>query len=182
ARHAEIDLTDEPAIAALARNARLDLGARVVIDGHDVTDEIRTSVMDEAAAIVARHPGVRAALVERQRGFAREGGLVMEGRALGPVVFPHADLKFYLDASPAERARRRALDPAHAIGRDATAVASVAQALEARDHGDRTRAASPLTRADDAIYLDTTGHPIDDVVALAMSYVEAALRAAKREN
>ena len=136
--------------------------------------------MDQAAAIVARHPGVRAALVERQRGFGRDGGLVMEGRDIGTVVFPQADVKFYLDASPEERARRRALDPAHAIGRDATAVASIAEALEARDHGDRTRAASPLTRADDAIYLDTTGHPIDEVVTLAMEHVEAVLRQRER--
>jgi cytidylate kinase len=183
ARLAALDLADEAAVAAIARSAHLDLGLRVVIDGHDVTDEIRTAAMDQAAAVVARHPGVRAALVERQRGFARDGGLVMEGRDIGTVVFPGADVKFYLDASPEERARRRALDPAHGIGRDATAVASVAQALEARDHGDRTRAASPLTRADDAVYLDTTGHPIDEVVDLAMGYVESALaRRAERTS
>ncbi len=126
------------------------------IDGHDVTEAIRTPSIDRAAATVAQHPSVRAVLVERQRAYGREGGVVMEGRDIGTVVFPAADVKVYLDASPDERARRRAGDAAHAASREPAGVAAVAEALEARDRTDRTRATSPLTMAPEAVYLDTT--------------------------
>jgi cytidylate kinase len=96
----------------------------------------------------------------------------MEGRDIGTVVFPRADLKVFLDASPAERARRRAHDPAHAAGRTGAAVQDVATALEARDRTDRTRAASPLTKAPDAIEIDTTGLSIDDVIEQVLALVD----------
>jgi len=96
----------------------------------------------------------------------------MEGRDIGTVVFPHADLKIYLDASPDERARRRAHDPAHSGG--PTVVAEVERSLTARDESDRTRTASPLYAADDAVRVDTTGRSIDEVVAEVLSYVERA--------
>jgi cytidylate kinase len=105
---------------------------------------------------------VRRELVIRQRNIGQNGGIVMEGRDIGTVVFPAADVKIYLDASPEERARRRALDPAHTGG--PMAVADVATALTARDQLDRTRAASPLYAAPDAIVIDTTGKPITQVV------------------
>ncbi len=111
--------------------------------------------MDQAAAAVARMPRVRAVLVDRQRALGRPGGVVMEGRDIGTVVFPDADVKIYLDASPEERARRRAADPAHAGA--STALTEVATALAARDQSDQTRAASPLTIAPDAVLVDTTG-------------------------
>jgi cytidylate kinase len=111
---------------------------------------------------VARLPSVRSELVIRQRNIGQNGGIVMEGRDIGTVVFPSADVKIYLDASPEERARRRALDPAHTGG--PTAVADVATALTARDQLDRTRAASPLYAAPDAIVIDTTGKAITQVV------------------
>jgi cytidylate kinase len=174
ARRDGVDLTDAGAVADVARRARFDLDGHVVIDGQDVTSAIRTPDIDTAAAVVARHPDVRDALVARQRGYAAGGGLVMEGRDIGTVVFPAADVKLYLDAAPAERARRRALDPAHAASRGA-AVDTVAQALEARDLSDRTRAVSPLTRATDAIYIDTTDVPADAVVAQVMAVVERRL-------
>ena len=129
------------------------------IDGVDVTRAIRTPEIDRAAAAVARLPRVRAVLVARQRAMGADGGIVMEGRDIGTVVFPGADVKIYLDASPEERARRRALDPAHSGG--PTAVAEVATALTARDELDRTRAASPLYAAPDASVIDTTGKPVD---------------------
>jgi len=88
----------------------------------------------------------------------------MEGRDIGTVVFPDADLKIYLDAAPDERARRRAHDPAHASGRGGAAVRDVATALEARDRSDRTRATSPLMKAADAVEIDTTGVPIEEVI------------------
>jgi cytidylate kinase len=100
----------------------------------------------------------------------------MEGRDIGTVVFPEADVKLFLDASPAERARRRAADPAHAAGRGGSAVSEVALALEARDRSDRTRAASPLTQAADAVAVDTTGVPIDEVVSRVLAIVEERSR------
>ena len=170
-----VSLTDEAALAALARAAEFALsGGLVVIDGHDVTAEIRTSEMDASAATVARQPEVRAALVARQRAYGEAGGVVMEGRDIGTVVFPNADVKLYLDASADERARRRAQDTAHAASRDQGSVASVAEALAARDQSDRTRTVSPLTLADDAIYIDTTGLSIDEVVARALASVPRA--------
>lgn len=94
----------------------------------------------------------------------------MEGRDIGTVVFPRADVKIYLDASPEERARRRASDPAHTTG--TTTVADVKSQLTARDELDRTRAASPLYAAPDAVVIDTTGKPVDDVVAEVLAVVE----------
>jgi cytidylate kinase len=96
----------------------------------------------------------------------------MEGRDIGTVVFPRADVKIYLDASAEERARRRAHDPAHAMGRGATAVEDVANALEARDRSDRTRAASPLAVADDAVVIDTTALSVEDAIERVMEEIE----------
>src|SRR5258708_27205622 len=109
-----VPLEDEDHVADLAARARIEVSdARVTIDGDDVTRAIRTPEIDRAAAAVARLPRVRAVLVERQRQFGADGAIVMEGRDIGTVVFPRADVKVYLDADPGERARRRAPDPAH---------------------------------------------------------------------
>ncbi len=170
-----IDLADESAVAALAARAVLDLDPGAVrIDGHDVTQAIRTPEIDNATSRVARLPRVREALVARQRVMGARGGIVMEGRDIGTAVFPGADVKIYLDASPGERARRRANDPAHASSR-ASGLAEVATALEQRDHMDRTRAASPLAMAEDAVCIDTTGVQIDDVVERVMQVVAGRL-------
>jgi cytidylate kinase len=171
ARKNGLDLSNADAIALIARDAVFRLDGRVVIDGEDVTSEIRTPEIDDAAAIVARHPAVRAVLVEHQRGYGEAGGLVMEGRDIGTVVFPRADVKLYLDAAPDERARRRRTDVAHAASRGSAGVEAVAQALEARDLSDRTRSVSPLVRADDAVYIDTTGVPVGEVVQKALAIV-----------
>jgi cytidylate kinase len=171
-----IDLGDERSIAALSERAAWDLEAgRVVIDGHDVARAIRTAEIDRAAAAVARHPAVRRALVARQRDMGAGGGVVMEGRDIGTVVFPHADVKLYLDASPDERARRRANDPAHRASNGAP-LTDVATALAARDLSDATRAASPLARAADAVLIETTDLDIDTVVDRALRIVEFACR------
>lgn len=171
-----VDLANEEAVAAIAHSARFELADGTVgIDGHDVTSAIRTAEMDAAAAAVARLPNVRAALVERQRAFGREGGVVMEGRDIGTVVFPNADVKLYLDASPEERARRRSTDPSHAAGRDNTHVAVVAEALAARDQSDRTRTVSPLAKAEDALYIDTTGLSVEEVVSRALQVAKSLL-------
>jgi cytidylate kinase len=165
-------LSDEGALSDLAARIDLDVAeGRVRVDDHDVAAAIRTPEIDTAAAVVARHPRVRAALIVRQRALGASGGVVMEGRDIGTVVFPRADVKIFLDASPEERARRRAADPAHTAGRGSAAIHEVATALEARDRIDRTRAASPLTQAADAVVIDTTTLSIDDAVERVMEIV-----------
>lgn len=164
-------LDDEPAVAAVAADAVFTLdGTRVAIDGQDVSRQIRTPEMDGAASAVARLPRVRAALVARQRNLAGAGNVVMEGRDIGTTVLPDAPVKIYLDASPEERAVRRARDPAHGLSQG-TVVTEVARALAARDRLDRTRRASPLEQAPDAVRIDTTGLPIDAVVQRVMEVI-----------
>ena len=165
-----LDLQDESAVAALSERARFDLEAgRAVIDGSDVSQAIRTPEIDAAATTVARHPAVRRVLVARQQDIGRAGGVVMEGRDIGTVVFPDADVKIYLDASAEERARRRVNDAAHSGGH--VGQAAVAEAIAARDQSDTTRAASPLTAAPEAVRIDTTRMSIDEVVDHVMALV-----------
>lgn len=163
-------LDDEAAVAAVAAGAVFALeGARIGIDGQDVSRAIRTPEMDVAAAAVARLPRVRAALVARQRDLAGAGSVVMEGRDIGTTVFPDAPVKIYLDAAPEERAARRAKDPAHRL--PPGGVDQVARALQARDRSDRTRRASPLEQAPDAVRIDTTGLPVEAVVQRVMEVI-----------
>ena len=174
ALHDRIPLDDEPAVTALAERSNIVVeNGRASIDGHDVTQEIRTPEIDKAASSVARMPRVREVLVRRQRRMAAEGGIVMEGRDIGTVVFPSADLKIYLDASAEERARRRMNDPAHSGGQ--AGQAAVAASIEARDRSDTTRTASPLMIASDAVLIDTTDMPISDVVDRVMTLVDAKI-------
>lgn len=166
-----VALDDEAAVARLAEASVIHVGPdRVTIDGDDITRAIRTPEIDRAAAAVARLPRVRSVLVNQQREQGENGGIVMEGRDIGTVVFPHADVKIYLDAAPEERARRRAADPAHSGG--PAAVADVATLMTERDRLDSTRTTSPLYAADDAIIVDTTGKPVDDVVEEVLRVVE----------
>lgn len=175
ARRAGVTLDDEDAVAALAEQSRIEVAdARVAIDADDVTRTIRTPEIDQAAAAVARLPKVRAILVERQRAMGTDGGIVMEGRDIGTVVFPHAEVKIYLDASAEERARRRANDPAHS-GVPGS-VAAVQTLLTERDRADRTRSASPLYAATDAVVIDTTGKPVDVVVKEVIEIVNEEQR------
>jgi CMP/dCMP kinase len=145
--------------AALARAARIELGGdQVMLNGRDVTSEIRAPEVSEAASRVAADRGVREALVAKQRELISTGDWVAEGRDIGTVVAPAAELKVYLDADPAERARRRAAE----LGADAGSVLAE-QTL--RDERDRSREASPLRAADGAVTLDTTGLGVGEVVA-----------------
>ncbi len=165
-----IPLDDEARVAGIAAAAQLPVPDEAgVIVGIAVTRAIRPPVIDRAAPAVARLPQVRAALVTRQRALGEHGGMVMEGRDIGTVVFPHADLKVYLDAAAEERARRRAHDPAHSGG--PAAIADVATALTARDELDRTRPVSPLYAAPDAVVVDTTGKTVDEVVGIVLALV-----------
>ena len=140
--------------------ASLDIafdGDRVLLDGRDVTERIRTAEISEGASRVAAHPSVREAMVAKQRELLADGDWVAEGRDIGTVVAPDAELKVFLTATPEERARRRAAE----LGADVQAVLAE-QAI--RDERDSTRAASPLRAADDAVEVDTTGKSVDEVV------------------
>jgi CMP/dCMP kinase len=143
--------------AALARGAAVVLGDRVVLDGRDVSDAIRAPEVSEAASRVAADPGVREALVAKQRELIAHGDWVAEGRDIGTVVAPDAELKIFLTASAQERARRRAAE----LGADPHTVLAE-QAL--RDERDATREHSPLAAAAGAVVLDTSGLRIEDVV------------------
>ncbi len=167
-----VALGDEPALGALA--ARLDIDASegsVKVNGVEVGGEIRTPEMDAAASRVARVAGVRAALVALQRRVGAAGGVVMEGRDIGTVVFPAADVKIYLDASAEERARRRVHDAGRGEPRDPERVASE---MAARDRSDRTRDVAPLAAAADAHLIDTTALSIQQVVDRVLAIARAA--------
>jgi cytidylate kinase len=171
AQQLSVDLDDEDAVVAVAQAAVIEVdGSRVVIDGTDVSAAIRTPDIDRATTRVARLPRVRAELVARQRALADQGPLVMEGRDIGTVVFPAAAVKIYLDASPEERARRRAYDPAHSAARTQD-LARIAEAMQRRDENDRTRQASPLSIAADATVVDTTAIPAGRVVEQVLAIV-----------
>ena len=145
-----MDLEDLGRMEQLAREARIELPEdRVLLNGEDVTAEIRQPSVSEAASRVAAQPGVRRAMREEQRRIGSTGPSVMEGRDIGTVVFPEAQVKIFLDAQPELRAERRAKE----LG---APVEGVARDLEARDHRDRSRADAPLVQAPDAEYLDTT--------------------------
>jgi cytidylate kinase len=152
--------------AALARAARIEFRAgpaeearpRTILDGEDVSERIREGEVAQAASHVAADPGVREALVAKQRELIAAGDWVAEGRDIGTVVAPDAELKVFLTASPQERARRRAAE----LGADEAEVLAE-QAL--RDERDTTRSHSPLQEAPDAVVLDTTGLGVEQVVA-----------------
>jgi CMP/dCMP kinase len=155
-RAAELD--DGEAMGGLARGLRLELdGGRVVLDGRDVSAEIRAPAVTEASSRVSMHPQVREAMVAQQRHLIEHGSYVAEGRDIGTVVSPDAPLKVFLTASDEERARRRAAQ----TDEDAAAVL---RAQRERDERDRNREHSALRAASDAVEIDTTGVDFDDVV------------------
>ena len=152
--------------ASVAPALRIELGERVLCDGRDVTDAIRTPAASEAASKAAADPQVRRAVVAEQQRLVASGDWVAEGRDIGTVVAPDAAVKVFLTASPEERARRRA----EQIGAD---LATVLQEQTIRDERDTTREHSPLTAAPDAVQLDTTGLTLDDVIARIVALVAA---------
>ncbi|MBM3276098.1 MAG: (d)CMP kinase [Candidatus Sericytochromatia bacterium] len=162
-----ISLEDDAGLTAVAEGSRLELQAdpaemRVVIDGYDVTSAIREPRISQAVSYVARIPGVRRVMVDLQRQIGRGGSLVAEGRDMAMVVFPDAALKIYLNASPRERARRRAADLAEA-GHPAD-VSALEQEIARRDHLDSTRADSPLTHSEAHTAVVTDDLTVDQVV------------------
>ncbi|MBL4844839.1 MAG: (d)CMP kinase [Planctomycetes bacterium] len=163
------DLSDGAALAAVVDETKIELlpdgpegKCRVLLDGHDVSEAIRTREVTNSIHHLANEPRVRERLVARQQALAvaRAGTIVAEGRDLGSVVFPHAQVKIYLDASVTERARRRAED----LGGDAPAPEKLQQEITARDRRDTTRLVGPLTRVDDAHYVDSSSMTLEEVV------------------
>lgn len=174
--------SDGEALAALARENPIALVPsddvlRVAIAGRDVTDAIRAPAVTACVSEVSAHPGVRRAVVAAQRALLADGGWVSDGRDVGTVVWPEAEVKVFLTADPAERAHRRHEEMvARGVG---ASLVQVREDLVRRDHVDSTRAESPLRRADDAVEVDTTRLGIDEVVDRLEALVAAA-RGARR--
>jgi cytidylate kinase len=160
----QTELTDMHRLEKLAWEAKITFCAgdgRVILNGEDVTDLLYTPEVSSAASIVSAVPGVRKALLPMQRQIAENSSVVMEGRDIGSVVFPEAQVKVFLDANPRERARRRSLE---LNGTEHTAgIESVASAIEERDGRDRTRREAPLVQAPDAELIDTTALTVEQV-------------------
>jgi CMP/dCMP kinase len=179
-REISLDATDQ--LVALARETRIDLRAqddtqRVYLDGEDVTTAIRTPEVSQAASKVAVVPGVRQVLVTEQRRAGEQGGVVMEGRDIGSVVFPDAGLKIFLTASPEVRAERRWRE--HQQKGDAIDLARTLEEIHERDQRDRERSTSPLVRAPDAVVVDSTAMEPEEVARLVVTLVngQSAVRA-----
>jgi cytidylate kinase len=171
-----IALDDEPCLERLAREARIAFepgASRVLLDGEDVSAAIRAPEISPAASKVSVFSGVRRALVEKQRQMGVTQSVVMEGRDIGSVVFPDAEVKIYLDADPAVRARRRVLEMAEK-GQHLDA-AEVEREIRERDHRDSTRADSPLVRAPGAVPVDTTAMSPDEVEQAILEIVQGRL-------
>jgi cytidylate kinase len=161
-----IDPKDREAVTALAIEIEIDLEGDpdslcVLLNGRDVTDQIRTESVTEMSSVISTIPGVRRAMVERQRAIGKRGA-VLNGRDIGTVVFPDADIKFFLTAAPEERAGRRYKEDQMTASSSATYAETLADMIE-RDRRDSTRADSPLKVADDAIVVDSTGKNIQQV-------------------
>lgn len=172
----DISFDDEPALVKLAHNSRIHLeptstGNRVLLDGTDVTARVRETDVTEGASRVSVHPQVREWMVARQQEMGAGGGIVMEGRDIGTKVFPHADVKIFLDADPVVREQRR-LQQQRLTG--AAAHVSAAE-LRQRDQRDRTRATSPLIAAPDALQLDSTKMSEDEVLKRVEELVKQKL-------
>jgi len=171
-----IQLTDLPAMTHLIVNTDITFQPdhagenKILVDGQDVTDILTTNEVGKLASAVAVIPEVRQGLLALQRRAGEQGGVVLDGRDIGTVVFPDAEVKFYLDASPEERAKRRFLQL------EQQGIASNLEQLIAdikkRDHNDSTRAIAPLRKANDAVYLDSTALSLEEVVEVMVAEVK----------
>ena len=171
-----ISLDDEKKLAKLAEQSRIELAAnpegnRVLLDGADITESLRTQEVTDGASRVSIHPAVREWMVAAQRKIGAGGGIVMEGRDIGTKVFPDAEVKIFLDAAPEIRGTRRFMQSPAASSPEASVVAE----LKARDQRDRTRANSPLAPAADAVLIDSTYLTLDQVLARAVEVIEGRL-------
>jgi cytidylate kinase len=181
AQREHVDLNDEDKLAEIAGSMQLETNSvmrkkcpyLLYLDGEDITSAIRSREVSAHVAHVSSHPGVRREMVRKQRHMANTGGIVVEGRDVGNIVFPKADLKFFITASIKERARRRYRE----MRKDGynVSIKSIQQEMVRRDHMDSTRETNPLKRAPDAVLVDTTGESISQVVKLLLKLVRAYL-------
>jgi CMP/dCMP kinase len=167
------------ALLALTESSRIELiatssGNRVLLDGRDVSVRIRERDVTDAASRVSTHPQVRKWMVEHQRAMGASGGVIMEGRDIGTVVFPNAEVKIFLDADQSVRAGRRIVQ--HNAQDDPQHAGRLVADLQERDRRDTTRETSPLKAADDAVHIDSTGLNIDEVTAAVERVVEDRLK------
>lgn len=176
---AGIDLSDAAAVTRCAETTKIvfrdpkDGGeTRVIVNGHDATDELRTETCGAAASAIAAIPAVRAALLDKQHSFRKAPGLVADGRDMGTIVFRDARHKIFLTASAEERARRR-YKQLKGKGLTVT-LASLLREIEARDERDATRRVAPLKPAEGAVMIDSTAIPIDEVIARVLAVVRTA--------
>ncbi|QNS14606.1 (d)CMP kinase [Mannheimia bovis] len=170
----DIALDDDEKLAELGRNLNIQFvpvngEINVILDGENVGDQIRTAQAGQNASKVAAFPKVREALLERQRAFSTEKGLIADGRDMGTVVFPNAKIKLFLDASAEERAKRR-VKQLQEKGFNANFDEILAEIKE-RDFRDRNRAVAPLVPAKDALILDSTHLSIEDVIQQALKHI-----------
>ena len=174
AQRRNVDLEDEESVASIAANLDVmfeptPVGVRVILEGDDVTDTIRTEEVGSLASQVAALPAVRAALLQRQRDFREAPGVIADGRDMGTVVFTDATVKIFLTASAEERGRRR-YEQLRQKGFNASLPALI-EDIRARDERDSTRAVAPLRPAEDALLIDSTSRSIDEVCELVMNQV-----------
>jgi cytidylate kinase len=172
ALRAGLALDDAYRLEQLARASRIELepaGSRVLLNGEDITEAIRTPEVSQAASRVSAIGGVRRAMVEEQRRMAAQASVVMEGRDIGTVVFPDAGIKIFLDADPAERAARRLRESAEKG--ESIDPGELARQIRERDERDRTRLEAPLVQAPDAVYVDSTGLTIEQVEELILKLI-----------
>jgi cytidylate kinase len=178
ARREGVDLADEAGLASLCSRTDVTIrndnaNPRVFVDGVDVSGDIRTPEMGMIASAVSKSPAVRARLLALQRELGKHGGVVMDGRDIGTVVFPDADRKFFLEAIPEERGKRRYRELA-AKGMDVD-QSTITREIRERDVQDRGRALAPLRQADDAVLIDSSKMGIDEVVARMLSEVHKVM-------
>ena len=163
ALRSDVDLDDGFAMGDLVKRTRIELdGETVRVNGHDVTDQLRSKHVTAAAARVAKHATVRGDLMELQRKLAAESDVVMEGRDIGTEVLPDAQTKIFLTASLGERAKRRAIEVG--LADDPETLTQIQREIERRDRSDTERELSPLVQAADATVVDTTGMSLEEVV------------------
>jgi len=171
AQRQNVDPADMHRMEQLARAAAIEFepgSSRVLLNGEEISRAIRAPEIASAASMAAAIPGVRRALVEKQRAIGASSSVVMEGRDIGSVVFPNADVKIFLDADPQERIRRR-------LAETEGEAEAIAEQTRQRDERDRTRAESPLMQSPDAIYLDSTGLSLDEVEEAILTIIRKKL-------
>ena len=174
----KVTLGDEDAVANIARETKIELvpgenGQSVFIDGENITSQLKEETISRGAAIVAAQPIIREIMTAKQRELGKQGQVVMDGRDIGTVVFPQADKKFFMDADPEERGRRRFTELKDKKQIANADLATIIEQVKQRDQEDRNRKIAPLKQAEDAILIDTTHLSIDQVVEQIMRTINS---------